>query len=100
MNLKEYTPVKRTVIFGGHDSFLKVLKKRVPTAKYVDPSNLKFSPYIIKNADIIWIQNNCICHPQYWNIIKYAKHYKTKFMHFNYASVDKCVQQLIAEDGT
>ena len=35
----------------------------------MDTENVSFSPEIIRHADVVWIQNNCISHSQYWNIV-------------------------------
>ena len=68
LEMKEYPyeTRKRTVIFGGHDTFLKAIRRLLPDVKYVDAKLMAFSPEIIRNADVVWIQNNCISHSQYW----------------------------------
>ena len=94
-----YETKKRTVIFGGHDSFLKVLRQMLPTAKYVDASNYGFNPEIVRNAEVVWIQTNCISHSQYGNIVKITRPRGIQLRYFTYASAEKCAEQVVKEDG-
>ena len=93
-----YETKKRTVVFGGHDSFLRAIKPLLPNVKYVDARNLTYSPEIIRNADVVWIQNNCISHSQYWSIVKNCKLAGIQVRYFAYASAEKCARQLADED--
>lgn len=93
-----YETKKRTVIFGGRETFLKAIKPMLPTAKFVDVSNYAFNPEIIRNADVVWIQNNCISHSQFWNIVKICKIAGVQMRYFAYASAAKCAEQLVTED--
>ena len=94
-----YTTRKRTVVFGGHDSFLRVIKPMLPTVRFVEKENLTFSPEIIKNADVVWVQTNSISHSMYWSVAKTCKRYGVQLRYFGYASAEKCAEQLMAEDG-
>jgi hypothetical protein len=93
-----YETRKRTVIFGGHDSFLRAIKPMLPTVKFVDASNMAFNPEIIRNADVVWVQNNCISHPQYWSIVKNCKLAGVQMRYFGFASAEKCAEQLVEWD--
>ena len=93
-----YETRKRTVIFGGHDTFLKAIRLLLPDVKYVDAKLMAFSPEIIRNADIVWIQNNCISHSQYWSIVKNCKQAGVQMRYFTHASAEKCADQLVKED--
>lgn len=93
-----YYTKKRTVIFGGHDTFLKEIRKRLPEVKYVDVSNYGFNVDIVRNADVVWVQTNCISHSQYWRILKSARTHGIQVRYFTYASAGKCAEQLVAED--
>ena len=93
-----YTTRKRTVVFGGHETFLKIIKPMLPTVRFVDAANLAFSPDIIRYADVVWIQNNRISHPQFWNVVKYCKLSGVQMRYFGYASAEKCAEQLVKED--
>ena len=93
-----YKTVKRTVIFGGHDTFLKAIRQLLPEVKYVDASNLNFNPDVIRYADVVWIQRNCISHPQYWSVVKNCKLAGVQMRYFSYASAEKCAEQLVEWD--
>lgn len=93
-----YQTKKRTVVFGGHDSFLRAFKPMLPTVRFVDAGNLAFSPEIIRNADVVWIQNNCISHSQYWSIVKNCKQAGVQMRYFAFASAEKCAEQLVEWD--
>ena len=48
-----YETQKRTVVFGGHGTFMKAIKPRLPNVKFVDAQILGFNPDIIRNADVV-----------------------------------------------
>ena len=93
-----YETRKRTVIFGGHDSFLKAIKPMLPTVRFVDAGNQTFDPDIVRNADVVWVQNNCIGHSQYWNIARNCRQAGVQMRYFGFASAEKCAEQLVTED--
>lgn len=93
-----YVTRKRTVLFGGHDTFLKAIKPLLPTVRFVDTAIYRFSPDIVRNADVIWVQSNCISHTQFGNITKLTRQYGIQLRYFAYASAEKCAEQLVTED--
>ena len=93
-----YETKKRTVVFGGHDTFLKAIKPMLPSVKFVNTAILSFDPNIIRNADVVWIQNNCISHSQFGSIVKQCKQAGVQMRYFGYASAEKCAEQLVTED--
>ena len=56
------------------------------------------SPEIIRRADVVWIQTNCIGHKSYNIIIDLARKYSRKVRYFAYASATKCAEQVVAEE--
>ena len=56
------------------------------------------SPEIIKRADVVWIQTNCIGHKSYNIIIELARKYNRRVRYFAYASATKCTEQVVAEE--
>ena len=97
-NSYTYETKKRTVIFGGHDTWLKAIKPMLPRAKFVDVNNIAFNPELVRNADVVWIQNNCLSHSQYGNIVKVARQYGIQVRYFAYASAEKCAGQIVDWD--
>ena len=93
-----YYTKKRTVIFGGHDTFLKEIRKRLPEVKYVNISNYGFNVDIVRNADVVWVQTNCISHTQYARILKSVRTYGIQLRYFSCASARKCAEQIVEED--
>ena len=57
------------------------------------------SPEIIRRADVVWIQTNCIGHKSYYNIIDLARKYDRKVRYFKYASASKCAEQIVEEEN-
>ena len=93
-----YTTLRRTVVFGGHDTFLKAMRPMFPSVRFMDTRNVSFSPEVVRNADIVWIQNNCISHPQFWNVVRIAGQYDVPIRYFTCAGVDRCAKQLVDGD--
>ena len=62
--------------------------------KFIDGANLTYSPEIIRNADVVWIQNNCISHSQYWSIVKNCKRAGVQMRYFRFASEEKYREEL------
>ena len=57
----------RAVVFGGHDSWLREIKFKLPDVRFYG-ENLS-SPEVIRKADVVWIQTNCIGHKSFYGII-------------------------------
>ena len=97
-SLFPYTVKKRTVVFGGHETFLTQMKKNVLNVKFVSERNVSFSPEIVKNADVIWIQSNCLSHSQFGNIMRHAGTYNKQVRYFTQGGWVRCAQQMVEED--
>lgn len=93
-----YETARRTVVFGGHESWLKAIRPMLPGVRFVDVSNYAFHPELVRNADEVWIQSNCISHTQYGNIMKLTRQYGIQLRYFGYAGAEKCAEQLVVED--
>ena len=93
-----YETTKRVVIFGGHATFLKQMKDYLPSVRFVDVDNIAFNPDIVRNSDVVWIQNNCISHSQYWNVVKVARQYGVQVRYFSYSSAEKSAVQVMEDD--
>lgn len=94
-----YTVVKETLIFGGHDTWLKAIKPMLKgNVRFIDRSFL-FDTSIIRRAEVLWIQTNALSHKQYYRIIDTARQFKKPVRYFANASALKCAAQLIENDG-
>ena len=93
-----YETKKRTTVFGGHDTFLKAIKPMLPNVRFIDANYMTFSPELVRNADIVWVQTNCISHPMFWNVVKYTKQYGVQLRYFTQASAERCADQIVEAD--
>ena len=80
------------------DTVLKEIRKRLPEVKYVNISNYGFNVDIVRNADVVWVQTNCISHTQYARILKAVRTYGIQLRYFSCASARKCAEQIVEED--
>ena len=87
----------RAVVFGGHDSWLREIKFKLPDVRFYG-ENLS-SPDIIRKADVVWIQTNAIAHKSFYGIIDLCRRYNKKVRYFKYASAAKCAEQVIEDEG-
>ncbi len=74
------------------------MKVYLPAVRYVDVENIAFSPDIVRNADIVWIQTNCISHSQFSNVVKEARNYSVQVRYFAFASAEKSAMQIVEDD--
>ena len=93
-----YETSKKIVSFGGHESWLTVIRELLPDVRFVD-ANTNPGESLILNADEIWIQSNAISHSRYYKIIKLVREHHIPFQYFSYASAEKCAQQLAEHDS-
>ena len=92
-----YETRHRIVVFGGHDSWLREIRQKLPAVRFVDR---EASPNadLIRNADVIWIQANSLAHKHYYKIIDIVRKYNKPIRYFAYASATKCAEQVVTED--
>lgn len=92
-----YTTQKRTVVFGGHDTWLKAIRPMLPEVRFVLREVIPNAD-LIRHADVIWIQSNALAHNHYYKIIDVARTCHIQVRYFGYASAEKCAEQLVEED--
>lgn len=92
-----YTSSNRIVVFGGHESWAREIKPKLPMVRFVDRETVP-NVNMIRNADVIWIQTNALCHPHFYKIVDEAKKNNVPIRYFSYASPTKCAEQLVVED--
>lgn len=92
-----YKPSKRIVVFGGHDTWVKEIKPRLPGVKFID-RGANPTQDMIKYADKIWIQNNALPHSAFYSIMNNARKANIPVKYFSYASAVKCAEQVVMED--
>lgn len=87
----------RIVSFGGHDSWAREIRKKLPNVRFVDRDQLPNSE-TIRRADFIFIQSNSLSHAYFYRIIEEARRYSVPVRYFSYASAVKCAEQLVKAD--
>lgn len=92
-----YVTKKRTVVFGGHDTWAKAIKPMLPEVRFV-MRDAAPNPDLIRHADVVWIQSNALAHKHYYKIMDVARTYHIPVRYFGYASAEKCAEQLVLED--
>lgn len=85
-----YVPDVNIIIFGGHSSWLKRMKKLVPKASFYDKMNKE----AFKHADIVCIQNSNISHTKYYHIVDKAKINNIPIIHFRHTGAKMCALEI------
>lgn len=92
-----YQTERRIVVFGGHDSWAREIKPKLPGVRFVDRDMLP-NLEMIRRADVVWIQSNALSHAFYYRIIDEVRKYNIPLRYFSYASATKCAEQIVRED--
>ena len=92
-----YSTDSRIIVFGGHESWVKEIKHKLPTIRFVDRTAIP-NANMIRNADAVWIQANAMCHSHFHKIVDEAKKSGIPIRYFSFASPIKCAEQLAQED--
>lgn len=93
-----YETKRRVLVFGGHDSWTREIKPRLPDVRFIGKDVVP-DINLLRNAEIIWIQTNCISHKQYDKIMSVARRRDIPVRYFAYASATKCAEQVVREDS-
>jgi cell division protein FtsB len=93
-----YTVLKTTVVFGGHDTWVKAIRPLLKGDIKFVPREMKIDVSLVKNADVIWIQTNAIPHRSYYSIVDTARKYRKPIRYFTFASASKCANQVVCND--
>lgn len=92
-----YTVKKRILVFGGHDSWLKVIRGMLNGVRWID-KNERVNPEIIKHADIVFIQTNAMPHKMFYSVDESCKKYKVPMRYCCSASAERCALQIAEAD--
>lgn len=93
-----YETKRRVVSFGGHPGWLKSMKEYLPGVRFISPDMLA-NTMLLRAADVVWIQTNCISHSDYYRIMNVVREKGIPVHYYAYESAMKCAQQLAAEDS-
>lgn len=92
-----YKTTLRTVVFGGHDSWAREIKPKLPDVRFIDRTMLPNSD-MIRRADVVWIQTNALSHAFFYKIIDEVRKHNVPLRYFSYASATKRAEQLAKYD--
>ena len=90
-------PVKthgHIISFGGHTTWLNEMKKMLPDVRFVSPG-VNPNSDLLKTADIVWIQPNCLSHSAFYTIMDVIRSRQIPVRYFTYSGAEKCAVQLI-----
>ena len=96
---RRYEIRKQTVVFGGHATWLKVIRPMLRGNIRFIERDLSFSLNLIRNADIVWIQTNSLSHAMYARIAGSARQYHKPMRYFSFDSAVRCAQQVLEADA-
>ena len=93
-----YEVEKETIVFGGHETWLKAIKHMLTGNIRFLEKNLNFDINVVRNADIVWVQTNAISHTLYYRITDAARQYRKPVRYFTHASAMKGALQVVNAD--
>ncbi len=89
-----YEVKKKIVSFGGHISWLQEMRKLLPNVIFIGPESLP-NMDMIRRADAIWLQVNCLSHSNYYKILAAAKNLGKQVRYYVYAGHRKSAEQIV-----
>ena len=92
-----YEVKSRIVSFGGHPGWLKSMKEYLPSVRFISPEMLP-NTMLLRMADTVWIQPNCISHSDYYRIMNVVREQYIAVHYYAHDNALKCAQQLATED--
>lgn len=92
-----YSPTQRIVVFGGHESWAREIKQKLPGVRFIDRTMIP-NAELIRHADVVWLQTNALSHAYFYKIIDESRKHHIPVRYFSYASATKCAEQLVKED--
>lgn len=87
----------RTIVFGGHDSWSREIRKKLPDVRFIERDQAP-SADLIRHAELVWVQPNSISHARFNAILDIVRKHDIPFHYFSYASAGKCAEQLVEID--
>lgn len=93
-----YAVQKSTVVFGGHETWVKALKPMLKGNIKFIAKEMKIDVSLVRYADVVWIQTNAIPHRSYNSIVNTARKLGKPIRYFTNASAAKCAEQIVEND--
>lgn len=92
-----YCLKRKTVVIGGTNPWANAIKAKFNNVKVIDGLSMP-NDDLIKYANIIWIQVDCMKHKHYYKIINIARSYNIPVRYFTYKGIMSCCNQLVEND--
>lgn len=89
-----YHTEEKIIAFGGHETWTKKIKQKLPDVKFIHKDTIP-NVDMIRNADMVWIQPNALCHAYLYKIINEVRRYNIPVRYFSFDSAAKCAEQLV-----
>ena len=93
-----YAVNKRTVIIGGHQSWMNAMKTLIKDARFIAASQQP-NTGVILNSEVVWIQTNALGHSGFYKIIDIIRRNNIPVCYFKYSSAEKCAEQIALYDS-
>jgi len=88
-----------TVVFGGHDTWLKTIKPMLSgNIRFIGREQVGFDKALFRKTDVIWIQHNSLSHKQFYRVINGARIHNIPVFYFSNASAKICASQVEEKD--
>lgn len=92
-----YRLKKRTLIVGGHESWLTAMRKMFPDATFVEPGK-RIDPNLVVNSELVFVQTNALPHSQFYALTSILQKHRMPLYYFGFSSPEKCAAQLVEKD--
>lgn len=95
-----YTLKEKTLVYGGHESWIKNLKTMFAgDIEFMRPGQRPPYDYLL-NFDVLWLQTNSIGHDDYFYLIDIVRRYHLNLRYFTMRGVKACAKELVEyEEG-
>lgn len=92
-----YETSGKIISFGGHDKWLKEMRKKLPNVMFISPDSLP-NIDLIRHADTVWLQTDCLSHSDFYRIINIVHQNGIPLRYFSFAGSEKCAEQLVKSE--
>ena len=98
-DLFPYEVKKTTLVFGGHDNWLKSIKLLLTgDIRFISKDQDAFDAGMLRKAEVIWLQPNCMSHKQFYKVMDHARQWKKQVRYFSNVSAVKSATQVMEND--
>ena len=92
-----YQVRRRTLVFGGRDSWQRAMRELLPSVNFVR-RDANITPDMFRRAEVIWFQTNYLSHSYYYKVVEMARSSGTTIRYFTSSGAGRCAEQLADAD--